>query len=124
MSALEWRSRMKDVPRLAHADGLVLVQLGERCVIFPSEADARFFFEAYADVPNLASVNAVLRTQIDEKALGQALEREKALAAEVERLRFERAALQEQAAALAEKAATASRRARILALALKNKVSL
>ncbi len=124
MRAVEWRAQMREKPVLRHeADGLILVQLGEHSVLFPSEADARFFFEAYTDVPNLASEGAYLRTQIDEKALANALAREKVLEVEVEQLKIERAALQEQAARMAEKAAAAVGRARILAVALKRAVN-
>jgi phage terminase Nu1 subunit (DNA packaging protein) len=124
MSALSRRQKMRAAPRLVHdADGLVLVQLGEHSVVFPTEADARFFFEAYADVPNLASQNAYLREQIDEGSLANAQARATELEAEVAALRHERSTLQMQLATLAEKAASSARRARILALALKNGIT-
>jgi hypothetical protein len=76
---------MKEAPRLAHdSDGLVMVQLGEHSVLFPSEADARFFFGAYTDVPNLVNENASLRAWINEGALHQALARVVELEAQAE----------------------------------------
>lgn len=118
VSALEWRERMTEPPRLVHADGLVMVQLGEDSVLFPTEADARFFHAAYTDVPNLEGLNASLRTQIDEAALHKALNYGYRLEAEVEALKQERASLQDQNAVLAEKAAKAVVRAKILASAV------
>ena len=124
MSAAAQRSQMKHAPKLTHdTDGLVLVQLGERVVVFPSEADARFFFEAYTDVPNLIAEGVVLRGWINEEALMKERNRNTALAAEVEQLKRERDELQAQAASLAEKEAAAARRAKVLAYAFKHKIT-
>ncbi len=69
MLALEWRNKMSVAPKLGHSDGMVVMYLGERAVVFPSEADARFFYESYSAVPKLAGEAATLRQQIDEGAL-------------------------------------------------------
>lgn len=123
MRALAWRNQMRHAPRLVHDNGLALIQLGEDSVLFPSEADARFFYEACSDVPALAATNAILRQQIDEKALYEALGREKALSVALEREKALSASLHAQNAELAEKAALASKRARILAIALKHQIT-
>lgn len=123
MSAVVWRSRMREAPRLVHdTDGLVLVQLGERSVVFPSEVDARFFFAAYTDIQRLTDEAATLRGWIDEAALSKAQVRNVELAAEVERLKHERDALHAQLVAAAESTARATRRAKVMAHALKNAV--
>ncbi len=120
MSALDWRKQMKEAPRLIHgSDGLVLIQLGEHSVLFPTEADARFFYSAYTDVPSLEARVAELRTQIDEDAFLKTHGRVKALEAEVEALRRRQGELETQLAAAAEKGATGVNRARVLTLALK-----
>lgn len=119
MSALDWRRRMKHTPKLVHDGGLVLVQLGEHSVLFPSEADSRFFFEAYTDVPNLSGTRDTLLERIDEKALVVAQERVKALEAEVAVMTRKQEELQAQNRDLAEKAASLTQRARILSLLLK-----
>lgn len=119
MSALDWRKKMPEAPRLSHTDGMVAAQLGERVVVFPSEAAARFFYEAYADVPNLSAQVETLRALIDEGALNNALARTVQLEARVAQLERERTALQEQLAADAGRRATAVRRATLLAKALR-----
>ena len=120
--ALEWRAKMKHAPRLIHDNGMSLMQLGEDVVMFPAEADTRFFFEAYSVVPQLEEQNAHLRTQIDEGALAKAGALVAALEDAVVRLTRERDAARAQAAEQAEKAAVSTRRARLLAYALKNEI--
>ena len=86
MNALEWRLKMPVAPKLTHSDGITVVQLGERVVLFPDEASTRFFVEAYTAVPALEGEVATLRKEIDEGALHAAnaqiaaLEADKALA--------------------------------------------
>lgn len=123
MSALEWHARFKGAPRLGHDCGLVYVDLDGRTIMFPSEAAARFFFEAFRDVPRLEAENAALRQRIDSEALAKALSRVSVLEAETAVLQQRQAVLQEQLAKLADGAATARKRARILAIALKNKIA-
>lgn len=125
MSALDWQKQMTHAPRLVHdADGLVLVQLGEHSVVFPTEVDARFFHAAYAAVPNLTSEVASLRASGDEGALLAAQARGDALEVEVEVLKRERTDLLAQNASLGEKAAAAVTRAKLLAHALKRQAKL
>ncbi len=124
MSALEWHALIPVGPAIGHSNGMVIVTLDGRTVVFPSEAAARFFFEAYADVPNLAGQNAVLRQQIDEGALATAQAQVVALTAELEGARRTQDELEGQLATLAETAARAVQRARLLACALKRKVTL
>lgn len=120
MSALDWYKQMKEAPKLVHDNGMVLVQLGEDVVLFPSDADARFFFEACTDVPNLVGQVVSLRGLVDEEALSTALARNIELVAEVGRLTRERDELSAQLGELAEKEALAARRVRTLALAVKH----
>lgn len=123
MCALTWRGKFGE-PRLVHdTDGLVCIELDGRIVMFPSEAAARFFFEACADVPNLTAENAVLRQWMDEAALHAAAEQVKALTAENETLKVEQVRLKTQLGEIAENAAKAARRAKILAIAIKNKIT-
>ncbi len=121
MSALDWRNRMPIAPALRHDNGMVLAVIGERAIVFPSEADARFFVEAYTDVPNLASQADTLRAQIDEGALNAALARIRVLESENRILSVQQGELEAQLADLAKVAATAVQRARILATVLKRK---
>jgi hypothetical protein len=121
VTTLDWRAQIPP-PRLRHADGMVLVEIDGRSVVFPSEAAARFFYAAYFELPALIEQNAYLRRQIDENALNQALERERKVAAELEELRQKQTELKIQLGKIAEEAATARRRARVLAIALKNKI--
>lgn len=120
MSAIDWRAKMRHAPKLVHDNDLSIIQLGEDVVLFPSEADTRFFYEAYSIVPQLEAEVAHLRTQIDEGALNKALTQVVGLSDDVVRLTREIAVLQAQNATLAEKAAAASVRAKILAHAVKN----
>lgn len=121
MSAIDWRSKFGN-PRLGHDNGYVFVELDGCSIVFPSEAAARFFFEACTELPALVEQNAHLRQQIDEKALNEALSAQKALAAELEEMKRQQVVLKTQLAEIAEKAATAGKRARILAIAIKNKI--
>lgn len=121
VSALHWHARMKHAPQLAHTVGLVCVQLDERVVMFPSEADARFFVAAYTDVPALAAQVATLRQQIDEGALNKALNRASELEAENAKLKGEIAKLSERLAAEANRRAVVTRHARVMAAALKGR---
>jgi hypothetical protein len=123
MSALEWR-KMMPAPRLVHDAGMVLVDLDGRSVVFPSEAAARFFYEAYTDVCTLTDEVASLRGWIDEEALHVAKGRVVELSAEVVRLKLQIADLQTRLVAESDVATRAKRHARTLAIALKNKVSL
>lgn len=122
MSASEWQERMPEAPRLVHDNGLVLVTLGERAVLFPTEADARFFHAAYADVPKLTDACASLRQQIDEKALHAARARVAELETQVAALQAKQATLETQLRDAVADATKAKRRAKILALAIKSKV--
>ncbi len=119
VSALEWREKMTVAPTLKHADGMVMAVIGERTIVFPSEAAARFFVAAYTDVPNLAGEVASLRTWLDEGALHAAETRIRALEAENVALRARKAVLEGQLGDLAGRAAKTAQRARLLASALK-----
>lgn len=123
MNALEWRKQMREAPRLLHENGLVLAVLGERSVVFPSEADTRFFVAAYTEVPKLVGEVAVLRQQIDEKALSAALARVRELETQLAALQQKQATLEAQIQNVVVDAAKAKRRAKILALAIQNKVA-
>lgn len=123
MSALDWHSKMTEAPRLRHAEGMVLVVLGERAVLFPSEAAARFFHEAYSDIPNLTVENATLRAWIDEGALMTARAEAAVLATENAALQARLTELEEALASLAKDEADAIRRAKLLAFVLKWKAS-
>lgn len=124
MSALEWQRRMPAAPKLTHdSSGLVYVVIDGATVLFPTEADARFFHAAYTDVPNLVSENGVLRGWIAEEALLKAQAQAQALTEQVAALTSERDALQKALATEAEAAARARGRAKILALAIKHKVT-
>ncbi len=121
-NSLAWRAQMKLAPKLIHdPSGLVLVQLGEHSVLFPSEADARFFFDAYTDVPNLNSELECLRGWFDEHALAKATERNLELEAEVAQLRRRVTEQDAQLATLAENAANSAQRARMLACLIRRK---
>jgi hypothetical protein len=119
VSALDWREKMRVAPRLHHSDGMVVAVLGERTIVFPSEADARFFVEAYIDIPNLVGEVASLRTWLDEGALHAAETRARRLEAENVALRARKAVLEGQLGDLAGRAAKSAQRARVLASALK-----
>lgn len=120
--AITWREQMPEAPKLVHDNGMVLVQLGERSVVFPSEAAARFFHAAYTDVPALETSNAVLRTQLDDEALSKASARIETLEAEAARMQAELTTLREQLSTFAGRAADANQRAKILADALRKAV--
>lgn len=113
-----WRNKMPESPKLAHSDGAVVVVLGERSVVFPSEADARFFHEAYTLVPALENEVATLRTEIDEGRLHTALARAKQLQEENAKLLKENADLQERVGTEVQRRTEATRRATILAKGL------
>lgn len=117
MSAIYWREKMAAAPQITHCDGMVVAQLGERVVLFPSEADARFFVEAYTDLPNIIGANETLQGWIDEGALQAARERVHALETLTDALLKEQQSLRVQLAKTAESAALANQRARLLAIA-------
>ncbi len=114
MSALEWRTRMPAAPVLGHDDGMVVVYLNGRAVVFPSEADARFFHASYADVLNLSDEVETLRAWIDEGALHRALAQVTALEAQTVKLEADKARLEAQLAEMAGRCAAATRRATVL----------
>lgn len=123
MSALDWRKKF-GTPKLVHdTSGLVCVQLGERVIVFPCEASARFFYEACTELPNAASENDVFAQWIDEDALHAAEARIRELEAQVVGLERAKAAAEAKLAETAEAAAKAARRARILAIAIKNGIA-
>ena len=117
MSAVYWREKMTVPPQLMHCDGMVLVSLDGRTIVFPSEASARFFFEAYTDLPNIIGANETLQGWIDEGALQAARERVHALETLTDALLKEQQSLRVQLAKTAESAALANQRARLLAIA-------
>jgi len=113
---------MKHAPKLDHAsDGEPIARLGDCVAWFPRPEDTRFFYEAYAEIPDLTATIVYLRALLDEGALTKAQARNVALQAEVELLRSRQSALEDQLVALAKKAATAEGRARVLASAIFHK---
>jgi phage terminase Nu1 subunit (DNA packaging protein) len=117
----EWRDKMPIAPKLAHSDGMVVVMLGGRPVLFPSEADARFFHEAYNAVPALEAEVKTLRAEIDEGELHKARARALELEAERDQLRREVAELQERNRTEVERRTAATQRATVLRKALLRK---
>lgn len=118
MDALRWRSQMS-APTLAHSDGMVVVVLDGRTIVFPSEAAARFFYEAYFAVPNLADEAASLRSMIDEGALHVATARIRELEAALAIALADKAKADALAAGEADRCAKAVRRATVLARAVR-----
>lgn len=123
MSASYWRQLMPAAPMLRHSDGMVHAEIAGRSVLFPSEADARFFVAAYTELPAIEGANESLRRWIDEKAFHEAQSQVRALTTEVEALRLKQAVLEERLEQEAAKAAKAARRAKVLAIALKNGIT-
>lgn len=119
MSALKWQKQMAFAPRLRHDGGYAIAVLDERSVVFPSEADTRFFVEAYTELPNLASQLASLRSEIDEGALHKARARALELEAETAELRRKLVDLQERLVLEVQRRTAATRRATVLAKALR-----
>jgi hypothetical protein len=123
VSALDWRKKF-GTPKLGHdSSGLVHAVLGERVIVFPCEASARFFVGACTELPNAAAENDTLCQMIDEKALHVAEARVRELEAERELLVAREHILESKLAEMAEAAAKSARRARVLALALKNGIT-
>ncbi len=114
---------MEAAPRLRHANGMVLVEIDGRSVVFPSEADARFYFEAYTDVPTLEAQNAALRQMVDEAEVLQTQQQVHDLTAQVAKLAVERDALRARLNGQIEATARARQTARLLTGALRKKLS-
>lgn len=98
---------------------MVVIYLGERAVVFPSEAAARFFYEAYNAVPALSGEVASLRGWLDEGALHRATGRVTALEAQLAQLQAEKSALETALTAEVARRTEAVRRATVLAQALR-----
>ncbi len=119
MRALGFRAQMQGAPQLRHSNGMVLVDLDGSSIVFPSEAAARFFFEAYNDVPNLTAEVQTLRGWVDEGVLLQAQALAQKLTLEVEQLKHKQAELQARLVAEVKTTAEVRRRATILTRALR-----
>lgn len=123
MNALDWRKKF-GTPKLGHdSTGLVHAVLGERVIVFPCEASARFFVAACTELPNASAENDTLCQWIDEDALHVAEARVRELEAQVAELQRCKTALESKLGETAEAAAKTARRARVLALALKNGIT-
>lgn len=118
MTALEWQSKMS-APRLGHADGMVVIYLGERAVVFPSEAAARFFYEAYSAVPEMAEQITTLRRAISEEALANARQRAADAEADAAQLRARVASLEDVVETEVYRRTEAVKRAMVLARTLR-----
>lgn len=72
----DWRLQIP-APRLRHSHGAVLIDLDGKSVAFPSEAAARFFYEAYRLIPELHAKieerDAQLASHVDDAAKIEAL---------------------------------------------------
>lgn len=118
MKALDWQKQIP-APRLAHAEGMVVVDLDGRTIVFPSEAAAHFFHAAYAELPALAAEVETLRREIDEGALHTALARIAALEGEKAAFLKEIADLEARLTVEVERRTRAVQRATFLARTLR-----
>lgn len=83
---LELHSKTHPQPRLAHADGMAVVQCDKHTIQFDRDAGALFYLEAHRVVPSLCARIRELEVQIASNAL-EAARRELEAALETVRVR-------------------------------------